>query len=96
VLFRSLGNGYTFNLSSNNLPEGVTPDISIVDRSLNPYEFDNNSSSDNGGEKAIYTITLTTESTPPTGNLSVEWGLDEYIPQPGPWSLIWTPSKTNP
>jgi hypothetical protein len=91
-----LGNGYTFKLSSNNLPEGVTPDIDIVDRSLSPYQFDNNSSLDNGGEKAIYTITLTTESTPPTGNLIVNWGLDEFIPQPGPWSLIWTLPKINP
>jgi hypothetical protein len=92
-----LGNGYTFNLSSENLPEGVTPDIEIVDSSSSPYQFDNiNSTVDNTGNKTIETITLTTTSSPPIGNLSVNWGLDEFIPQPGPWSLVWTPSKTNP
>ena len=92
-----LGNGYTFNLSSENLPEGVTPDIDIIDSSLSPYQFDNISSTvDNGGKKAIITITLTTKNPPPAGKLTVNWGLDEYIPQPGPWTLIWMPSNTNP
>jgi hypothetical protein len=92
-----LGNGYTFNLSSENLPEGVTPDIEIIDGSLSPYQFDNISGTvDNTGNKAIETITLTTKSSPPTGDLTVNWGLDEFIPQLGPWSLIWTPSTTNP
>jgi len=88
-----LGNGYTFNLSSNNLPEGVAPDIDIVDSSLSSYQFDNSSSTIG---KPIITITLTTKSPPPIGNLTVNWGLDEYISQLGPWSLIWTPSITNP
>ncbi len=88
-----LGNGYTFNLSSNNLPEGVSPDIDIVDGSLSPWQFDSISSTI---RKPIITITLTAKSPPPTGNLTVNWGLDEYLPQPGPWSLIWTLPNTNP
>ena len=92
-----LGNGYTFNLSSENLPEGVTPDIDIVDSSSSPFQFDSSSSTqDHVGNKVLYTITLTTKSPPPTGNLTVEWGLNELIPQPGPWSLVWAPSTTNP
>lgn len=92
-----LGNGYTFNLSSGNFPEGVSPDIDIVDDSLSHYEFDNiGSTVDNTGNAAIITITLTTKNPPPIGNLTVKWGLDEFIPQSGPWSLIWTPSKTTP
>jgi len=85
-----LGNGYTFNLSSENLPEGVEPNIDIVDSSLSPYLFDNISPT------TISAITITTKSPPPTGNLTVNWWLDEFIPQPGPWSLIWTPPNTNP
>jgi hypothetical protein len=92
-----LGNGYTFNLSSENLPVGVTPDIAIMDGSVSPYQFDNIDSMQSPvGSKVIYTITLTANNPPPTGNLTVNWGLDEFIPQPGPWSLVWTPSKTNP
>jgi len=92
-----LGNGYTFNLSSENLPEGVTPDIAIIDGSMSPYQFDNSDSRQSpAGNKVIYTITLTTKSPPPTGNLTVNWGLDEFIPQAGPWALVWTPSATNP
>ena len=69
-----LGNGYTFNLSSENLPEGVTPDVEIMDSSLSPYQFDNiNSTVDNSRKKAIETITLTTNSSPPTGYLTVNW-----------------------
>ena len=85
-----LGNGYTFNLSSENLPEGVEPNIDIVDSSLSPYLFDNISPT------TISAITITTKSPPPTGNLTVNWWLDEFIPQPGPWSLIWTPPNPNP
>ena len=92
-----LGNGYLFNLSSENLPDGVTPDIEIVDGLLSPYQFDNTSGTLNDtGKKVLYTITLTTKSPPPVGNLTVNWGLDEFIPQPGPWSLTWSPSKINP
>jgi hypothetical protein len=92
-----LGNGYKFNLSSETLPAGVTPDIEIVDSSLSPYQFDNiDSTVDNSGKIARDTITLTANNPLPAGNLSVNWGLDEFIPQPGPWSLTWTPSKTNP
>jgi hypothetical protein len=91
-----LGNGYTFNLSSESLPNGVAPDISIADNSLSLYQFDIiDSMVNNGGSTAIITLTLTTKSLPPTGKLTVNWGLDEYIPQPGPWSLVWTPSKIN-
>jgi hypothetical protein len=90
-----LGNGYTFTLSDINLPEGVTPDIEIPDNSLSPFQFDSISSTvDNTENKA--TITLTTTSLPPLGKLTIKWGLDEYIPQPGPWSLTWTPSTSNP
>ena len=92
-----LGDGYTFKLSSENLPEGVTPDLEIVDRSSSPYQFDNiDTTQAPSGNKVLYTITLTTQSPPPTGNLTVNWGLDEFIPHPGPWSLVWTPSPTNP
>lgn len=92
-----LGNGYIFNLSSENLPEGVTPDIEILDGSLNPYQFDNiDGTEEHAGNKSIHTIRLTTQNTPPTGNLIVKWGLDEFIPQPGPWSLVWAPPVTNP
>ncbi len=89
-------NGYRFNLSTENLPEGVTPDIEILDSSLRPYQFDNISSTeDHIGNKALYTIRYY-KNPPPSGNLSVNWGLDESIPLSGPWSLIWTPSTTNP
>jgi hypothetical protein len=92
-----LGNGYTFNLSSENLPEGVTPDIDILDSSSNSYQFDNSSSTENHvGNKVLYTIKLTTKNPPPIGNLTVKWGLEELIPKPGPWSLVWSPSTTNP
>jgi hypothetical protein len=92
-----LGDGYTFSLSSDNLPEGVTPYLEIVDSSLSPYQFDNEASTQApDGDKVLYTITLTTGSTPPTGNLTVNWGLDEFTPKEGPWSLVWTPSTTSP
>jgi hypothetical protein len=92
-----LGNGYTFLLSSENLPAGVTPNMDLEDRSSSPYQFDNvDSRVDNSGNKARITLTLTTNSPPPTGNLMVTWWLDEDIPQPGPWSLVWTPAKNNP
>jgi hypothetical protein len=92
-----LGNGYRFLLSSENLPAGVTPNIDLVVRSSGPYQFDSiDSRVDNSGNKAIITLTLTTTSPPPTGNLMVTWWLDEDIPQPGPWSLVWTPVKTKP
>jgi hypothetical protein len=64
---------------------------------LRPYEFDNiESMVNNGGSKAIITLTLITKSEPPTGDLTVNWALEESIPQAGPWSLTWMPSKTNP
>jgi hypothetical protein len=92
-----LGNGYTFNLSSENLPEGVTPSIDMIDSSASPFQFDNSSSTENRvSNKVLYTITLTTKSPPPTGNLTVSWSMDESIAQPGPWSLVWTPPTTNP
>lgn len=92
-----LGNGYMFNLSSENLPPGAAPDINIVDNSLSPYQFDSlDSTVNNAGSKTIVMVTLTAKSPPPTGSLTVNWGLEELIPQPGPWSLVWTPSKTNP
>jgi hypothetical protein len=92
-----LGNGYAFHLSSETLPDGVTPNLDILDRSSNPYPFDNlESSVDNSQSKAVITITMTTKNPPPTGTLTASWSLDEFIPQPGPWSLVWAPSKTNP
>jgi hypothetical protein len=88
-----LGNGYRFDLSYDPLPVGVTPGIEILDRSQSSYPFDDISETENGDEKKVlHTITLTTKSSPPTGNLTVNWNLEEYIPQPGPWSLVWTPS----
>jgi len=92
-----LGNGYQFNLSSESLPEGVTPELEIVDRSSNVFQFDNiDSSVDNSNSKGVSTIKLTTQSVPPIGNLTLSWGLEEYPPQPGPWSLVWTPSTITP
>ena len=92
-----LGNGYTFHLSSEDLPEGVTPNIDFVDSASNSFYFENiNSTVDTTGGKTIATITLTSQSTPPTGKLTVNWWMEEYIPQPGPWSLVWTPPKTDP
>ncbi len=41
----------------------------------------------------MVTITLTSKSPPPVGNLTVNWGLEESIPQSGPWSLVWSPSN---
>jgi hypothetical protein len=87
-----LGNGYQFNLSAGTLPAGVAPDIEIVDRTLSPYQFEGISSRvDNSKEKGVYTLTLTTPGLPPTGPLTINWGLEEYIPISGPWSLVWTP-----
>jgi hypothetical protein len=92
-----LGNGYAFHLSSENLPAGVSPNIDILEDPSSPYQFDNiDSRVDNSGNKAIVTLTLTTKNPPPTGNLRLSWWLDEYIPQLGPWSLVWEPSKTSP
>jgi hypothetical protein len=76
---------------------GVTPGIDILDRSQSSFQFDDISETENSaGEKVLHTIVLTTKSSPPTGNLTVNWNLEEYIPQPGPWSLVWTPSGTKP
>jgi hypothetical protein len=92
-----LGNGYAFHLSSETLPDGVTPNLDILDRSSNLYPFDNlESSVDNSQSKAVITITMTTKSPPPTGTLTASWWLDEFIPQAGPWSLVWAPSNTHP
>lgn len=92
-----IGNGYVLNLSYENLPEGVSFYINFIDNPSHPFQFDNTSETENdAGNKVLYTITLTTKNPPPTGNFIVEWQLDESIPQPGPWSLIWTPSTTNP
>lgn len=92
-----IGNGYVLNLSYENLPESVTFYVNFIDTPSNPFQFDNTSEIENhAGNKVLHTITLTSINPPPTGKLIVEWQLDESIPQPGPWSLIWTPSKTNP
>jgi hypothetical protein len=90
-----LGNGYKFELSSANLPEGVTPDIEILDSSLSPYQFENSSSTIDNTRKAA-TVALTAKSPAPIGNLTVKWGLEELIVQPGPWSLVWAPSIDKP
>ncbi|HLO16212.1 MAG TPA: DUF4179 domain-containing protein [Anaerolineales bacterium] len=92
-----IGNGYVLHLSYENLPQSVSFFVNLVDNPSNPFQFDNSDERENHvGTKVLHTITLTTKSPPPIGNLTVEWQLDESIPQPGPWSLVWTPSTTRP
>ena len=91
------GNGYVLNLSYYNLPQSVSFYVALIDTPSNPFPFDGpNGTESQVGNKTLNTITFTSKNTPPTGKLIVEWQLDEAIPQPGPWSLSWTPSKTNP
>jgi hypothetical protein len=92
-----IGNGYVLNLSYENLPMSVSFYVDIVDTPSNPFQFDGRDGAQNQvGNKTLETITLTSENPPPTGKLMVEWQLEEAIPQAGPWSLVWTPAKTNP
>jgi hypothetical protein len=92
-----IGNGYELSLSYDTLPESVSFSVDMIDNPSNPFQFDNSNETENQVEnRVLHTITLTTNNPPPTGKLIVEWQLDESISQPGPWSLIWTPSKTNP
>ena len=92
-----VGNGYVLNLSHDDLPESVSFYVDLLDSSLSPYQFDNIDSKENhSGNKAIHTVTFTSKNPLPAGNLIVEWQLEEAIPLTGPWSLSWTPIKTNP
>jgi hypothetical protein len=92
-----IGNGYVLRLSYDNLPISVSFYVDIMDTLSNPFQFDGRNGEQNQvGNKTLDTITLTSENPPPTGKLIVEWQLDEAVPQAGPWSLTWTPSKTNP
>lgn len=92
-----VGNGYVLNLSYNDLPESVSFYVDLLDSSLSPYQFDNiDSKETHSGNKAIQTITFTAKNPLPAGKLIVEWQLEETIPHAGPWSLTWTPVKTNP
>jgi len=92
-----IGNGYVLNLSYENLPQSVTFFVNVIDDPSNPFQFDNSDGRETHVEnKVLHTITLTATNPPPTGNLIVEWQLDEAISHPGPWSLNWTPPITNP
>jgi hypothetical protein len=92
-----IGNGYVLNLSYDNLPLGVSFYVSLIDTPSNPFQFDGPNGRENQvGNKTVNTLTFTSKNAPPMGKLIVEWQLEEAIPQAGPWSLIWTPSKTNP
>jgi hypothetical protein len=93
------GNGYKLNLSYENLP---TPPsallfVNLIDDPSNPFQFDNTDERENqAGNKVSKTITFTTNNAPPTGNLTIDWQLEEAIPQTGPWSLVWQPSTIKP
>jgi hypothetical protein len=92
-----IGNGYVLNLSYDNLPKNVSFYVGIIDNPSNPFQFDGGNETQNQvGNKTLDTITLTSKNPPPAGKLIVEWQLDEAVPQVGPWSLVWTPSKTKP
>jgi hypothetical protein len=92
-----IGNGYEFKLSSKNLPEGVSPGIEFLDSSSNLFQFDSiDEKQFPAGKTMMYTITLTSSSPPPAGTMTLNWWLDEAVPQSGPWSLVWGPSKTKP
>ena len=92
-----IGNGYVLNLSYDNLPITVSFSVSLIDTPSNPFQFDGpNGAEKQVGNKTLNTLTFTSKNPPPTGKLIVEWQLDEAVPQAGPWSLTWIPSKTNP
>lgn len=91
------GSGYSFTFTSTGLPAGVTPDIRILDKASTPFEFERIDSVQRlVGDRVRYTVTLTAGTTPPTGELTVEFGLEELIPRLGPWSLTWSPGGVNP
>jgi len=92
-----IGNGYRLYLSDPALPPNASSYVSLVDDPANPFQFD--TQDDSGtlvGNVLQHTLTLTAQTPPPTGRLIVEWHLEEAIPQPGPWSLVWSPSGTKP
>jgi hypothetical protein len=92
-----LGNGYAFQASSENLPEGDDPFIYFSESSLPSDQIDRVDSMKTAvGSKTIFTTTITTQSATPTGKLIVVLAWDEEVPINGSWSLIWTPSTTNP
>jgi hypothetical protein len=92
-----IGNGYVLSWSHKQLPQSVSSYVSLVDDPSNPFQFDNQDESETlVGHEVQQTLTLTAQTPPPTGHLTVEWQLEENIPQPGPWSLVWAASGTKP
>ena len=92
-----IGNGYVLNWSHEQLPPNASSYVSLVDNPSNPFQFDNQDGSETQvGNVIQHTLTLTTHTPPPTGNLTVQWQLEEASPQPGPWSLVWSPSGAKP
>jgi hypothetical protein len=90
-----LGNGYAFQASSENLPEGNDPLIYFTESSLPSAQVDQVDSTNTAvGGKTIFTTTITTLSAAPTGKLTVVLAWDEEIPVNGSWSLTWAPSTT--
>jgi hypothetical protein len=90
-----LGNGYAFQASSENLPEGNDPLIYFTESSLPSAQVDQVDSTNTAvGGKTIFTTTITTLSAAPTGKLTVLLAWDEEIPVNGSWSLTWAPSTT--
>lgn len=92
-----VGNGYVLDLSYEPLPLATSFYISISDHSSQPIEFETSADTQTqAGTRILHTITLTTENTPPTGTLTIDWHLQEAVPQSGPWSLVWSPFTTKP
>jgi len=92
-----IGDGYKLDLSYKSLPENVSFFINIIDASSEPFQFDHiDGTHIDDGNTAQDTITLTTQNPPPTGNMIIQWQLSETIPEPGPWTLIWTPPANKP
>jgi hypothetical protein len=75
----------------------VTPEIELLDSAAMSFTFDEiNSAQTQAGKQTHYTVRLTAASPAPTGSLSVNFGLDETLSQPGPWSLTWSPTSNKP
>ena len=90
-------NGYVLDLSYEPLPLATSFYINLSDDPSKPFEFENGADTQTqAGTRILHTITLTTEGKPPSGTLTVEWHLQDAIPETGPWSLVWVPSTTKP
>jgi len=86
-------NGYLFKYhSGSDAPKGISLNIVILGSSS---EGDSDSV-DNRNIVAQYSNSLTYPSSMPTGSLTVELSLTEFVPLQGPWTLTWTPSQTKP